>query len=122
MALTAAEKNARGDPFDLVCRFKTASAKKRIDVPKEQAKGFTQSLLNVYRLNCFKKKGDGRSRKIAKPSQKNPKSKKSLKQKERVKRFKVHKEQAKKLRVETKQKKEFLFKLAKGAKEGIKAH
>ncbi len=105
------------DSFDLLCRFKNGSQKDRIEVPREQAKSFGQSLINIYRLNCFKSAPDTiKKKKIAKPSQKNPKSKTTLKQKERVKFFKGKKEEAKKRKEEIKKRKEFLYKLAKGIK------
>jgi len=115
--LNSLEKEKTDESFDVLCRFKNGGQKDRIEVPKDQAKPFGQSLINIYRLNCFKSAPDAiKKKKISKPSQKNPKSRKTLKQKERVKFFKTKKEETKKHKEEIKKRKEFLFKLAKGIK------
>jgi hypothetical protein len=114
--LKTLEKEKIDDSFNLLCRFKNGNQKDSIKVPKEQVRPFSQSILNIYRLNCLKSKNEGKKKKIVKPSQKNPKSKKVLKQKERVKFFKTKKEETKKSREEKLKRKDFLFKLAKGIK------
>ena len=87
----------------MLCRFKNGGQKDRIEVPRDQARSFGQSLINIFRLNCFRSAPDAtKKKKIAKPTPKNPKSRTTLKQKERVKFFKTKKEDAKKRKEENK--------------------
>jgi hypothetical protein len=99
--------------FDLAVRFKTANSKGTATVGNSDSKVFTQSLINIFRLNIFEQSQAKRA-KLRSKSSKNPLSKITTKERDRIKKLK---RLAGRRREESKKKKmwkDYLERLAKG--------
>lgn len=99
--------------FDLAVRFKSGSKRGNGTVGCDSAKSFSNSVINIFRLNMFENAA-AKKTKLRSRSAKQPLSKTSTKQKDRVKKLKRmtgrRKEEQKKKKVWQ----DYLERLAKG--------
>lgn len=97
-------------------RFKAGNKKGTATVGCGESKGFTQSLINIFRLNIFEqqfgKKAKARSR-----SAKNVVSKTTTKERDRLKKIKKMITRRKEEQKKKKAWRDYLFRLAKGKLE-----
>lgn len=93
--------------------MKYKSAKRKLTVSPVFAKSFTTSLNNLLRVALFKCPPVPRVKKVRHPSRKDPRSNKSLRDRERVKNFRATRQKQKAAKAEVRKRKEALHKLAK---------
>ncbi len=98
-------------------RYKFKNEKESIRIPEEYVENFSQSVINIFRLDCFKKNIGEKHKKIRKPTLKNPDSNTSKRKIERVARINKRKKETKKIKEEKKKRREYLYNLAKGNKK-----
>jgi hypothetical protein len=94
-------------------RFKTANSKGTSTIGNSESKVFTQSLINIFRLNIFEQSQAKRA-KLRSRSSKNPLAKTTTKERDRIKKLKRF---AARRKEESKKKcawKDYLQRLAKG--------
>ena len=109
----AAREEPEQRTFDLSVRFKTANSKGTSTIGNSESKVFTQSLINIFRLNIFEQSQAKRA-KLRSRSSKNPLAKTTTKERDRIKKLKRF---AARRKEESKKKsawKDYLQRLAKG--------
>lgn len=101
----------------VLARFKQGKEKRMIRVPAQETEGFIQSLTNVFRLEGFRNPVVQQVKRKRGPTQQNPNSKRTVRERERKKRIQKRKVDVKNEKKAKRQREEYLYNLAKGIKQ-----